>query len=154
VTRTRRGGFTLIELLIVIAVIAILAALAMPNLLSSRKAANEVAAMQQLKTIASSQEIYKTRNIDGLHRFGDLGQLEAAGLVKWPISGVFVKSGYTFAMVGVAGWGEWGASAVPVDNAGDRSYCVSNDAAIKTKPGVVVPDSIDDIRNGDWETIQ
>ena len=48
--RTRNEGFTLIELLIVIAVIAILAALAIPNLLSSRKAANETSAIALLKT--------------------------------------------------------------------------------------------------------
>jgi prepilin-type N-terminal cleavage/methylation domain-containing protein len=45
-----RRGFTLLELMIVVAIIAVLASLSLPNMLESRKRANEVAAIGQLRT--------------------------------------------------------------------------------------------------------
>lgn len=59
--RKRVKGFTLIELLIVIAVIAILVALAVPNILSSRKRGNEARAQSKLKEIATAMATYRDR---------------------------------------------------------------------------------------------
>ena len=54
----RQKGFTLIELLIVVAIILIIAAIAIPNLLRSKMAANEAAAVGGIRTVVTSQVTY------------------------------------------------------------------------------------------------
>ncbi|MCU1316061.1 MAG: putative Pilin, type [Candidatus Acidoferrum typicum] len=54
----KQAGFSLIELLIVVAIILVIAAIAIPNLMASRMAANEASAVQSLRTIQSSETAY------------------------------------------------------------------------------------------------
>lgn len=56
----KQAGFSLIELLIVVAIILIIAAIAIPNLMVARMSANEASAVQSLRTIQSAETAYST----------------------------------------------------------------------------------------------
>ena len=107
----KQKGFSLIELLIVVAIILIIAAIAVPNLLRSRMAANEASAVGSIRTINTAQVTYAaTYPAIGYTNLAALGG--AAGACNpGPLTACIVdpalsqapntKSGFTFASVAV-----------------------------------------------------
>jgi type II secretory pathway pseudopilin PulG len=92
----------------VVAIIGIIAAIAIPNLLASRRAANEGSAQSSIRTIHSSQATYQATNGNGAYA-GSMGALGTANMIDTVLAGATAaasaKSGYYFNIVEQAGTG-------------------------------------------------
>lgn len=128
------SGFTLIELMIVVAIIATIVAIALPHLQSSKKVANETAAISTLRMFMTAQEVYSTK-WGGYATASQLGAarmvdaLMATALKDVPLE----KSGYKYELDVRGNQTGWCAIAYPVNvgKTGDRSFYISTDGNIK-----------------------
>ncbi len=146
-------GFSLIELLIVVAIILIIAAIAIPNLLRSRMAANQASAVESLRTINTAEVTYSSNYNTGYSAtLADLGPAATATATTADlidsVLAAGTKSGYTFTYA--AGTADasgsintFGCVAVPVTvgTTGQDAYGVDQSGVIRytttgTAPGI------------------
>lgn len=148
----REKGFSLIELLIVVAIILIIAAIAIPNLLHAKMAANEASAVKSMQTINTAMISYESAypTVGYAATLSNLGGIApcatsstTACLIPSDLA-AGVKAGYNFAATGSGGPPavQYYATAIPqaVNQTGTRSFCSFEDAVIRVQPsGAGIP---------------
>lgn len=150
---TKQKGFSLIELLIVVAIIMIIAAIAIPNLLRARMAANESSAASAVRTITLAESAYYTAypSIGFAVQIQDLGRTEPCtpapthaclmdDTLALAVPGTTGHSGYQFLATGINGGGILngafvaGGTPIRANGTGTRDFCATSDAVIRSQP--------------------
>jgi type IV pilus assembly protein PilA len=150
----KQKGFSLIELLIVVAIILIIAAIAIPNLLRAKISANESSAVGSIRTVNTSEVSYATTYGTGyapaLTNLGGVTPCTASAATAClidPFLSAGTKSGYTFQALPNTGAGttispftgvEVTANPLNVGTTGQRSFCSDQSGVIRYDPAGAV----------------
>jgi len=149
--RAKQGGFSLIELLIVVAIILVIAAMAIPNLIRSKISANEAAAVSNIRTVNTAQTTYEITypNVGYADNLSKLAfptgtnpvDQNAAGLLDWVIgcpTQPCTKTGYYFQIVNPSGnpvnYYEVDAYPMSRGTTGVRGFCSNQLSNMKYDP--------------------
>jgi len=132
---TVEKGFSLIELLIVVAIIAIVAAIAIPNLQTSKQAANEAGAMQGCRTIGSAEIAFASTNNQ---QYTDIATLVGGNYLDSRFGGTGTINGYAYAAGDVLGTdldgappASFGFIATPAGSMGRFIYSIAPDQIVR-----------------------
>ena len=135
-----RLSFTLVEIMIVVGIIALVAAISIPNLLRARLNANETAAQATLATISSSNISY--RSVNALYGTLALMIADNPPYIDATVDDAGGKQGYVFSNPEAPTANVFMVCAVPVtlNQTGGRSFCVSEDGVIRVQAtGAAIP---------------
>ena len=127
----KKTGFTLIELMIVVAIIAIIAAIAIPNLLRSRMQSNESSAIGNLRTLLGAEVSFHAANYTYTVDWADLTTNSTPPFLDGVWGDAVVKNGYTIALGGTATNFTGTAEAVDYTSTGSKSFFVDASGVIR-----------------------